>query len=188
MKKIIFFTLASAMSILTFAQQKGPAISWDETSYDFGTIQMEDGTVTHTFTFVNTGDEPLVLTKVQPSCGCTAVDYTKEPVAPGSKGFVEAAYNPTNRPGPINKSITVTTNEASQAGTSLRINGHVNSGKTQEQGTELQQAVPDDAKQLNQSSEPIRRAGSEARPVNRMGTNKDNTKNENENESESLRR
>lgn len=67
--------------------------------------------MTGKFEFTNVGDSDLVLTNVRPGCGCTAANYTKEPVAPGQKGYIEATYNPYNRPGAFNKNIRVTTNE-----------------------------------------------------------------------------
>lgn len=130
MKKNILLVVTLFISAIVFAQQSGPSASWTETTYDFGTFKEEDGTQTHTFEFVNTGNEPLYLTSVKASCGCTAVDYTKEPIQPGGKGYVKAAYNPANRPNRFNKSITVTTNET-QAPTMLRIMGNVIAKGTQ---------------------------------------------------------
>ncbi len=88
-----------------------PQIQFDQTTYDFGTIREEGGKVTGRFEFTNVGTEDLVLTNVRPGCGCTAANYSKEPVAPGQKGFIEATYNPYNRPGKFHKNIRVTTNE-----------------------------------------------------------------------------
>lgn len=113
MKKILLTSIALIFSAIIFAQQTGPAISWVETTHDFGIINESSGQQDCSFEFVNTGNEPLILQNVKPSCGCTAVDYTKTPVEPGQKGFVKASYNPKGRgTGKFNKSITVTTNEA----------------------------------------------------------------------------
>lgn len=89
----------------------GPKIQFDNTTYDFGTIHEEGGKVTGRFEFTNVGDSVLVLTNVRPGCGCTAANYSHDPVAPGQRGFIEATYNPYNRPGGFNKNIRVTTNE-----------------------------------------------------------------------------
>ena len=59
-----------------------------------------------------------------PACGCTAPSWSKEPVLPGKKGFVGATYNPTNRPGPFSKTITVVSNAAT-ASKVLTIKGEV---------------------------------------------------------------
>ncbi len=58
---------------------------------------------------------PLVIERVQPSCGCTAPDWTKEPIAPGKTGMVKATYGTQGRPGHFEKTMTVFTN----AGTKL---------------------------------------------------------------------
>ncbi len=77
--------------------------------HDFGTVT-EGPTADYTFTFVNTGKEPIIIQNVQPACGCTAADWSKEPIAPGHKGFAKAVYNTQGRPGAFNKTVTVLTN------------------------------------------------------------------------------
>jgi hypothetical protein len=67
------------------------------------------GSPTCTFEFTNTGKEPLILQQVQPSCGCTAPVWTKEPIAPGEKGEILATYNPGG-PMPFDKILTVRSN------------------------------------------------------------------------------
>jgi len=88
-----------------------PKIQFEQTTYDFGRIREEGGKVTGRFTFTNVGTEDLVLTNVRPGCGCTAANYSHDPVAPGQQGYIEATYNPYNRPGGFTKNIRVTTNE-----------------------------------------------------------------------------
>jgi hypothetical protein len=124
MKKNILLVLALFVSTFMLAQEKGPSASWLETTHDFGTFKEEDGVQSCTFEFVNIGNEPIVLTSVKPSCGCTATDYTQEPVQPGGKGYVKATYNPAKHANRFNKSITVVTNEL-KAPTVLRITGNV---------------------------------------------------------------
>ncbi len=84
-------------------------VSFTSESYDFGTIS-EGPSAEHVFTFTNTGREPLVIERVQPSCGCTAPDWTKEPVGPGKTGMVKATYGTQGRPGHFEKTMTVFTN------------------------------------------------------------------------------
>ena len=45
------------------------------------------------FTLRNAGNEPLSIKEVIPSCGCTAVDWTRELIAPGAEGTVTAVYD-----------------------------------------------------------------------------------------------
>ena len=124
MKKAVLIGLGLVLSVLIIAQTQKPTISWDKTTHQFGTFKEEDGLQTATYTFTNTGSTPLYVTNVRASCGCTATDYTKEPIQPGAKGYVKATYNPRNRPGKFNKSVTVTTNTEKPT-TLLRIEGVV---------------------------------------------------------------
>ena len=78
-------------------------------SYDFGSLE-EGPAAEHVFTFKNTGKEPLVIQRVQPSCGCTTPDWTKEPVAPGKTGMIKASYGTQGRPGHFEKTMTVVSN------------------------------------------------------------------------------
>ncbi|WP_459188931.1 DUF1573 domain-containing protein [Parabacteroides sp. APC149_11_2_Y6] len=110
MKQIIFIFMAILLATgMATAQQKA-IISVDNTSHDFGVIKEADGKVSHTFKITNTGDAPLVLTRVIASCGCTTPEWTKEPIAPGKTGEVKITYDPKDRPGPFTKSISVYSN------------------------------------------------------------------------------
>ena len=126
MRKTVFslLTFLIAGTTILFAQQKKSHISFNHTSHDYGTIQEAKGKANYKFSFTNTGGEPLVLTNVKASCGCTSPTWTKEPIAPGAKGFVAVAFDPKNRPGKFHKTITVTTN-ADNPTTVLRISGNV---------------------------------------------------------------
>jgi hypothetical protein len=102
-------TLESLAIMLFIFSANAQELKFDELVHDFGTINEELGSVTHAFKFINTGDKPLVITKVQPSCGCTTSGWTKEPVKPGETGEVLATYRTSA--GPFNKSLTVTAND-----------------------------------------------------------------------------
>jgi len=108
MKKHLFSIVMFLSALSLFAQ---PSIQFDKTTHDFGNVKEEGGKITGKFEFTNTGNQDLLLTSVKPGCGCTAADYTKTPVPPGGRGFINATYDPYNRPGSFNKNIRVTTNE-----------------------------------------------------------------------------
>ena len=79
----------------------------------------------HLILFVtNTGDQPLIIQRVTASCGCTTPEWTKQPIPPGGKGKVTAIYDPANRPGVFNKTLTVYSNAVPQT-TVLTIKGEV---------------------------------------------------------------
>ena len=98
-------------------------VSWKEEQFDFGEIAQGD-TVSHVFTFENTGKHPLQLTQVKPSCGCTAPDWSKELIPPGKKGFVKVTFDSSGKSGTQNKSITVFLNTEERAKT-LRFKGFI---------------------------------------------------------------
>jgi hypothetical protein len=88
-----------------------PVFSPTETAHDFGTIGENDGYAEHIFNFKNTGKAPLIISRVQASCGCTRPEWTQKPVEPGQEGVIIITFNPKGRIGNFNKSATVYTNE-----------------------------------------------------------------------------
>ncbi|MDR3287347.1 MAG: DUF1573 domain-containing protein [Prevotellaceae bacterium] len=106
---------AFLLIVLSFAVSVANAqtgrIVFNSSSHNFGpNIPEKGGDVTHRFTFTNTGDAPVTIQNVTASCGCTTPAWTKEPVAPGEQGFVDATYRPNGRPGQFSKNLTVTSN------------------------------------------------------------------------------
>ena len=89
-----------------------PDFLFEAESHDFGTVP-EGTQATFEFKFTNTGKEPLIISNVQASCGCTTPKWSNEPIAPGKTGTITASYNSSGRPGPFTKSITVTSNAKS---------------------------------------------------------------------------
>lgn len=87
-----------------------PSIEFTEAVFDFGKVA-EGEVVKHAFEFKNTGDSPLVLSKVEASCGCTvARDWPKDPILPGKKGKIMVEFDSAKRPGFQKKTITVLAN------------------------------------------------------------------------------
>lgn len=85
--------------------QDEPVIEFDETTHQFGDIPR--GTpATHTFTFTNTSAEPIKLTNVRASCGCTTPNWPKEEIAAGESGKIDVRYNAAAI-GPFTKTVTV---------------------------------------------------------------------------------
>ena len=106
---LLMAILVSALSVQLNAQTEA-TIVFDKYKHDFGTIKASDGKISAVFTFTNRGDSPLVIAKVEVSCGCTAPEWTREPIAPGERGYITATYDPTNRTYSFNKSLTVYSN------------------------------------------------------------------------------
>ena len=102
----------------------GPKITFEETTHEFGVIS-EGEKAKHTFQFINDGTEPLILTNVKASCGCTTPKWPREPIMPGETGEIQAIYNSKNRPGKFNKAITIQSNAANAATMRVFIKGEV---------------------------------------------------------------
>lgn len=101
-----------------------PKIVFEKTEHNFGAFKESAGVQTTTFKFKNTGTVPLVLSNVRASCGCTTPKWTREPIPPNASGEISVAYDPKNRPGSFNKSVSVTSN-AENSTVVLRISGQV---------------------------------------------------------------
>lgn len=110
MKQIIFMFMALLLATGMVSAQKKAVIATEVTSHDFGEFKEADGKVSHTFVIQNKGQAPLVITRVIASCGCTTPEWTKEPIAPGKTGNIKVTYDPSGRPGPFSKTISVYSN------------------------------------------------------------------------------
>jgi len=108
-KLIILFAVVLGFGIAAHAQDSQKAeFKFNEEKHDFGKIPK--GTPVSTiFEFTNVGTEPLILTEVRPTCGCTIADYTKTPVKKGDKGTIKITYNAAVA-SPFSKTIVVTSN------------------------------------------------------------------------------
>src|ERR1700761_6021985 len=110
MKKILIIcAVILGFAFTASAQDNQKAeFKFNEEKHDFGKVPQ--GTpVTTIFEFTNVGTEPLILTDVRPTCGCTIADYTKTPVKKGDSGKITITYNAAVV-APFNKMIIVTSN------------------------------------------------------------------------------
>ena len=116
MKKIaLIFTLIISTTNL-FGQktssEEAPKMKFETAVIDYGTIENKaDGQ--REFTFINTGNAPLIISNARGSCGCTVPTWPKEPIEPGMEGKIGVKYD-TKRIGKFTKTITLTTNTISK--------------------------------------------------------------------------
>ena len=84
MKKFftLFFAIAIAVVLNAQTTASPEVISVKETEFNFGTIP-QGKPVYHFFEVTNTGKDPMIISNVQTSCGCTTPEWSKEPIAPG---------------------------------------------------------------------------------------------------------
>lgn len=85
-------------------------IQWlDGQNRDFG--KMKDGeNLDVSFRFKNTGNKPLIISRVWAQCGCTVAETPQKPYAPGETGVIKAAFNSTGKPGLNSKEVYMSAN------------------------------------------------------------------------------
>ncbi len=95
------------MNALNAQEKLGNGIEFDRTVYNFGDIMLDSGPVSCTFTLTNKGSKPVVIYNVITTCGCTDVEWTREPLKANAKGQIKVTYSNDEGPYPFDKSITV---------------------------------------------------------------------------------
>ena len=128
MKKMIYLLgimllMAGAAKAQDAKTQSGPEIEFEKVVHDYGDVPY-NGNGECEFRFTNTGTEPLLVLKPKSSCGCTIPSWPQEPILPGESEVIKVTYR-TNRPGIINKTVTVTSNARKNSTVVLRIKGRV---------------------------------------------------------------
>lgn len=91
------------------SNQPSTSLALSESSFDFGKIKKGDK-VEHVYEVTNTGKNPLVISEVKPGCGCTAPDFTKEPILPGKKGKITLHFDSSSFDGNVQKYADVYAN------------------------------------------------------------------------------
>ncbi|MBA6153294.1 DUF1573 domain-containing protein [Gelidibacter maritimus] len=122
MKNLIAFLFVGMLSISAFAQEKVAKIEFKTDVIDYGTVEKGSDGV-RVFEFTNTGNAPLIITRVNSTCGCTVPKKPEGPILPGQTGEIQVKYD-TQRVNPIRKTITVLSN-ADTPTVALKIKGEV---------------------------------------------------------------
>lgn len=110
-----FFVLCMAFGVWAQSAEleskavNGAQITFQESSHEFGDIFQGDR-VTHTFTYENTGNEPLIISNVRTTCGCTATNWDREPLAPGDTASITVNFNSAGKMNMQNKVVTIMSN------------------------------------------------------------------------------
>jgi len=119
---LIALFITNKMVAQTDTISNGAEVIFEETTHDYGTLPYGgDGTFKYIFT--NNGKTPLIITNCVKGCGCTDVQWTREPVLPGQKGSVKVTYN-TRIIGHFSKGVDVYSNSKTPK-INLRLKGMV---------------------------------------------------------------
>lgn len=98
--------LAASLNAQEPAEQSA-VVSWDKTVHDFGDVSVADGPLNCTFTLTNVSNEAIAIFEVVSSCGCTNVQWSREPVQPGKSATISATYKNEDGAMPFDKTLTV---------------------------------------------------------------------------------
>jgi len=146
MKNLFFLAVFSVLAVGMNAQQaadktandtikpeatsvEGPIMTLESLTVNYGDIAQGSDPL-RTVSFTNTGTEPLVISNAKGSCGCTVPTWPREPVAPGESAVIEIRYD-TKRLGGINKTVKLTTNDATGTYV-LRVKGNITAKKEEQ--------------------------------------------------------
>jgi Protein of unknown function (DUF1573) len=100
------------------------SLTWENKEADLHPSITDKEAVAH-FKYKNTGEQPVKIMTVKPSCGCTTAAPPNEPVAPGASGEITATFHIGDRVGPQTKTIHVTTDEPGDQVTTLTLKADV---------------------------------------------------------------
>jgi len=106
---MLFAFQGVAQDAATEEPESGSRIVFLEESHDFGDIA-QGVRVEHVFEFENGGDQPLILSNVLTTCGCTASEWPREPIGPGESASLKVTFNSAGKMGVQNKVVTIISN------------------------------------------------------------------------------
>lgn len=128
--KVIFVLLFLIPVDFAFGQEKGPIIHFAQKEHDFGVLSRRE-CARYSFCFRNLGTEPLIISDVRTSCGCTSPKWTAKPVMPNEKGLITVEFRAATI-GPFRKTVAVYCNASNSSYVLLYIKGSVvDAGKRQ---------------------------------------------------------
>lgn len=99
----------------------GPILTLEKDTHDFGDIYQGD-VVEHTFKFTNTGNQPLMITNIQPTCGCTTPQWPRDPIMPGGKGEIKVGFNSAGKMNKQTKTLPVISNSVTDVSITFTTN------------------------------------------------------------------
>ena len=118
MKKITLLLFVGLISLSTNSQE----FKFEKEIINYGKIALgSDGN--RVFEFTNVGDQPLIIERIKPACGCTLAKKPEKPIMPGENGIIEVGYD-TKRPGGFTKGITIFSNAKNKRKV-IKIKGYI---------------------------------------------------------------
>lgn len=131
MKKYAILGILLLLVSVAFAQEAkveppvikadGPVLTIEKNTHDFGDIYQGD-VVEHTFKFTNTGNQPLLITNIQTSCGCTTPTWPRDPIMPGGKGELKVGFNSAGKMNKQTKTLPIISNSVTDVSVTFTTN------------------------------------------------------------------
>jgi len=113
MKKatIVGLSILVLAGTLAAAPGKEARAKFKEEAWDFGEVKQGE-VLAHEFVFVNDGDAPLVVERVETTCGCTAALVTEKRIAPGKEGRIKTTFDTRGYAGRLARYLYLISNDA----------------------------------------------------------------------------
>jgi hypothetical protein len=99
----------------------GAVITLEKSSHDFGDINQGD-VVEQVFKFTNTGNQPLIISEIKTTCGCTTPIFPKNPIMPGATGEIKVGFNSAGKSNKQTKVLPIISNAANEASITFTTN------------------------------------------------------------------
>ena len=118
MRRVLLTLLLSLICCGVWAQQRGPRMTFDTSTHNFGDVKRQGGDLIKEFRFTNDGDAPLIIKKITKSCSCMTITYSRKPV-------IKIKYEPHKaEPGIFHKAVQIYSNEPSSKLRLITIQGN----------------------------------------------------------------
>jgi hypothetical protein len=127
MKKYSIVLILAFVSFAVLAQKApevktdGAVLTLEKSTHDFGEI-MQGDVVEHVFSFTNTGNQPLIISDIKISCGCTMPVWPKNPIMPGAKGEIKVGFNSSGKSDKQTKVLPIISNAVNDASITFTTN------------------------------------------------------------------
>ncbi len=106
-KRVVLSFVAGLIISASFAQVSADDIVFEKKEIDFGTVIIEHGIVTATYSFTNNSENEFIISDIDAACGCTNPRSSQKKYAPGETGTITAEFNPKGMTGDVHKWIYV---------------------------------------------------------------------------------
>lgn len=110
--------------LLAGAACAAPELTVEQGTFNFGTIT-QGKKVQHNFIIRNSGDAPLQIKQLTAACGCTAAKPSANVILPGRNAEIQVIFDSTNFSGPVQKSVTLTTNAGKAPSFTFNLDGSI---------------------------------------------------------------